>query len=116
MTTDFGQRLTVAIAALREGEVVSYGDIVARAGRADSARAVGRFLSKTTNQLPWWRVVYADGRLPPLSIARQTAQLQAEDVVIVNDRVISAPCGRFSAASVIGDPPTFDPPKTVNGI
>ncbi len=94
--TDFEQRMLLAVAALREGEVVSYGDIAAQAGRPDAPRAAGRFLSKSTLSIPWWRVVYADGRLASCNLPRQADALIAEGVVIRGDRVVDAPFGRFA--------------------
>lgn len=93
--TEFEKRLMLAVADLREGEVVSYGDIAARAGKPEAPRAAGRFLSKTTYQVPWWRVVYSNGKLAACNLPRQAAYLEAEGVEVRNDRVVSSPLGRF---------------------
>lgn len=94
--TDLEQALTIAAASLREGEVVSYGDLAERAGRPDAPRAAGALLSKSLTTLPWWRVVYSDGRLAPCDPATQSEQLESEGCVIRNGRVISSPLGRFA--------------------
>ena len=84
------------IASLRDGEVVSYGDIAHDAGRPGAARAVGALLASTDLDLPWWRVVRSDGRLAVDKPGRQAALLRAEGVVVRNHRVIEAPLGRFA--------------------
>lgn len=94
--TELEQALTLAVAALSEGEVVSYGDVAERAGRPDAPRAAGALLSKAISTLPWWRVVYANGKLAPCDPSMQQKKLEAEDVVVSNGRVIRSPLGRFS--------------------
>ena len=94
--TPLEQAITIAVAALKEGEVVSYGDIAKRAGRPDAPRAAGRLLSKTTLSLPWWRVVYASGKLAPSDPETQADKLAAEGVIISSGRVVHSPLGRFA--------------------
>jgi methylated-DNA-protein-cysteine methyltransferase-like protein len=84
------------IASLREGEVVSYGDVAHDAGRPGAARAVGALLASTDLDLPWWRVVRSDGRLATEKPSRQAALLRAEGVIVRNFRVVEAPLGRFA--------------------
>ena len=97
--SEFEQALTIAVASLREGEVVSYGDIAARAGRPDAPRAAGALLSKALTALPWWRVVYASGKLAPCDPPLQQAKLEEEGVAIRAGRVLHAPLGRFKKSS-----------------
>lgn len=94
--TPLEQAITIAVAALKEGEVVSYGDVAMRAGRPDAPRAAGALLSKSTMTLPWWRVVYASGKLAPCDPETQAEKLVAEGVVIKNGRVVHSPLGRFA--------------------
>ncbi len=84
------------IRALREGEVVSYGDIAADAGYPKLSRLVGRILATTDEELPWWRVVNSVGRLVPGHEREQTALLRAESVSVGDGRVRYARFGRFS--------------------
>ena len=65
--SEMAERFTAVIVALGEGEVVSYGDIAEDAGFPGRSRAVGTLLATTPIDVPWWRVVRADGRLatPP---------------------------------------------------
>lgn len=85
----FAERVTAAVAALEEGEVVSYGEIAAQVGSPGAARAVGNVLAASEG-LPWWRVVAADGRLAPGKEARQAQRLRAEGVVVRDGRVVPA--------------------------
>lgn len=89
------QRIIDVIRSLREGEVVTYGDIADVAGYPRMSRLVGRLLATTDDDLPWWRVVNAAGRLVPYNEREQTALLTAEGVVVENGRVRIAPMGRF---------------------
>ena len=59
------QRILDVIRSLRDGEVVTYGDIAEDAGYPKMSRLVGRLLAITDDDLPWWRVVNAAGRLAP---------------------------------------------------
>ncbi len=93
------QRIIDVIRSLREGEVVSYGDIADDAGYPKMSRLVGRILAITDDDLPWWRVVNAAGRLVPGHEPEQSALLKSEDVSVVNGRVRNAPAGRFSPTS-----------------
>ena len=45
--------------------MTTYGDIAEVAGYPKLSRLVGRVLATTTEEVPWWRVVRADGSLPP---------------------------------------------------
>ncbi len=49
-----------AVIAIPAGTVASYGDIGKRIGAGP--RQVGRAMSLLGDDVPWWRVVYADGR------------------------------------------------------
>ncbi len=88
-------RFVAVILALGEGEVVSYGDVADDAGFPGRSRAVGALLATTTLDLPWWRVVRADGRLATEPAAGQAALLRAEGVRLRGDRVAESPRGRF---------------------
>jgi methylated-DNA-protein-cysteine methyltransferase related protein len=94
------EEITAVIASLAPGEVVSYGDVAHDAGRPGAARAVGALLASTDVELPWWRVVRADGRIVTANPQRQAALLRAEGVVVRDGRVVGAPLGRFAVRSV----------------
>ena len=84
------------LAALWPGEVVSYGDIAHTAGPPGRARFVGRILAES-DDLPWWRVVDASGRLVPGAEDRQRELLEAEGATVVDSRVRTSRLGRFAA-------------------
>ena len=92
----FEQRMWKVVEQLSDGEVVSFGDIAGRAGRPKASRAAGRMLSKIRDgDLPWWRVVYSDGKLPACRPTVQIERLEAEGVLVENGRAVAAPIGRF---------------------
>jgi methylated-DNA-protein-cysteine methyltransferase-like protein len=100
-------RILDVIRALGEGEVTTYGDVAEVAGHPKLSRLVGRLLSaagETGDELPWWRVVNAAGRLVPGHEREQAALLRAEDVTVRDGRVVAAPIGRFARVSGSGRP------------
>jgi methylated-DNA-protein-cysteine methyltransferase-like protein len=74
------ERIIERIRAIPEGFVRTYGDIDPRA-----PRFVGLVLSQTDDDLPWQRVVRADGSLP--KGAKQRHLLEREGVPMRGDRV-----------------------------
>jgi methylated-DNA-protein-cysteine methyltransferase related protein len=83
----FAERAEAVIRKLRPGEVVTYGEVAADAGRPGAARAVGHLLATRPADLPWWRVVTAAGRLVPGHEAEHARRLAAEGVAVVDGRV-----------------------------
>jgi methylated-DNA-protein-cysteine methyltransferase related protein len=75
------QRVLDRIRAIPEGFVRTYGDL-----SPGAPRYTGTVLSRTDDpQLPWWRVVHADGTLAKGE--RQRALLEAEGVPFRGNRV-----------------------------
>lgn len=93
------QRIVDVIRSLREGEVVTYGDIAEDAGYPKRSRLVGHILAATDEELPWWRVVNSVGRLVPGHEGEQSAQLRAEGVKVADGRVRKARFGRFACGA-----------------
>ena len=85
MDAETGERVRAVVAAIPAGTVLSYGEVADRAGLR-SARLVGRILAES-DDLPWHRVVRADGTPTPHLAAQQTALLRAEGVRFVNGRI-----------------------------
>jgi alkylated DNA nucleotide flippase Atl1 len=83
----FAELAGEVIRALRPGEVVTYGEVAADAGRPGAARAVGHLLATCPEDLPWWRVVAANGRLVPGHEAEHARRLEAEGVRLVGGKV-----------------------------
>jgi methylated-DNA-protein-cysteine methyltransferase-like protein len=88
--TDWERAIAITLDALSPGEVVTYGEIAAQAGRPGAARSVGRYLSTSDGAHPWWRVVTATGRLVPGHEAEQSRRLRAEGVAVTAGRVVKA--------------------------
>jgi methylated-DNA-protein-cysteine methyltransferase related protein len=85
----FTREVLRVVAALPSGEVLTYGEVAREAGRPGAARAVGAVLRRHGDQVPWWRVVPADGRLAPRVASEQRRRLEAEG--------LHAPYGRLRA-------------------
>jgi len=83
----FETAVVEVISALEPGEVITYGEVAAEAGFPGAARAVGRVL-KTSDGLPWWRVVSATGRLVPGLEAEHARRLALENVRVVDGRIV----------------------------
>lgn len=90
------RRIIDVLMALDEGEVTTYGDVAEVAGYPKQSRLVGRILSTTTLDVPWWRVVNAQGRIRVANPALQAELLAEEDVLVAGGRVMDAPVGRFA--------------------
>ena len=78
---DRTQRVLARIREIPEGFVRAYGDV-----SPGAPRFAGTVLSRTDDpDLPWWRIVRADGSLA--KGARQRALLDAEGVPFRGERV-----------------------------
>lgn len=77
--TEFETAVVKVLHATKPGDVLAYGEVAAEAGYPGAARAVGNVL-KTVDDLPWWRVVTAAGRLIPHHPKEQARRLAAEGV------------------------------------
>jgi methylated-DNA-protein-cysteine methyltransferase-like protein len=75
----FSEAVRRAVRAIPRGEVRSYAQVALYAGRPGAARGVGREL-KTLENVPWWRVIRADGLLAPAVAVEQARRLKAEGV------------------------------------
>jgi alkylated DNA nucleotide flippase Atl1 len=81
--TDFARRVEQVVRAIEPGDVVTYGEVAALAGKPGAARGVGAVLAGSGDRgLPWWRVVAANGRLVPGHEREHARRLQAEGVTV----------------------------------
>lgn len=87
------ERVRVVVAAIPPGRVLAYGDVAARAGLR-SARLVGRIMSEDGQDLPWHRVLRANGTPAPQIAREQLARLRAEGVLAKDGRI---PMARYRA-------------------
>lgn len=85
--TEFEAAVVAVLNSTRPGDVMSYGEVAAEAGRPGAARAVGGVLRRVPD-LPWWRVVAANGRLIPHDPDRHAGALAAEGVPTRNGYVV----------------------------
>ncbi|GAA2332669.1 MGMT family protein [Saccharopolyspora halophila] len=74
------ERVRDVVASIPTGKVLSYGDVAKRAG-VSSPRLVGRIMSEDTADLPWHRVLRANGTVAEHLRERQLEALRAEGVL-----------------------------------
>lgn len=86
MDEQIHERIREIIAAIPPGSVATYGDIAELAG-APSARLVGRVLAEDGHDLPWQRVLRANGTTAPHLTREQLARLRAEGVLADGEKV-----------------------------
>jgi methylated-DNA-protein-cysteine methyltransferase related protein len=80
------------IRSIPEGKVMTYGQVSAAAGRARGARQVSRILHSMSQkyELPWHRVISADGKLKIQDEETRNEQLERlyeEGLEVENGRV-----------------------------
>lgn len=81
---DFTEKVINAILEIPAGRVASYGQIAAIAGNQRGARQVGRILHSMSAKydLPWQRVVNAQGYIVLFKADRQRELLEKEGVEV----------------------------------
>jgi alkylated DNA nucleotide flippase Atl1 len=81
------ERIREAVRAIPPGATSTYGAVAAAAGLPGRARLVGRVLAEDGHDLPWHRVLRADGTCAPHVAREQSARLRAEGVLLVDGRL-----------------------------
>jgi len=81
------ERIRAVVAAIPEGRTSTYGQVAADAGLPGRARLVGRVLAEDGHDLPWHRVLRANGTCAPHIAREQAARLRAEGVLLVDGRL-----------------------------
>jgi methylated-DNA-protein-cysteine methyltransferase-like protein len=84
----FKERVLAVVAGIPSGRVMTYGQIAALCGQPRAARIVGGIAHYADPQLPWQRVVNAQGGLAvgyPGGVAGQKQHLEAEGVKVSKD-------------------------------
>jgi O-6-methylguanine DNA methyltransferase len=84
--TVFAKRVLDAVDRIPRGRVMSYGDVAEFVG-AGSARAVGRVMATWGSEVPWHRVLRADGTCATHKADRQLELLRREKVPVRGTRV-----------------------------
>jgi len=80
------ERVRELIASIPSGRVSTYGDIAAMAG-ASTPRLVGRILNEDGHDLPWHRVLRANGTPAPHLVHHQLELLRTEGVLADGQKV-----------------------------
>jgi alkylated DNA nucleotide flippase Atl1 len=105
------ERVLAVVARIPAGRVLSYGDVAALAPPT-TAREVGQVLLRHGDDVPWWRVLRADGTPARHLRERQLALLRGEGVPLLPaGDAVDLRRARWSAAPRPPDPqpPLFDP-------
>ena len=82
----FPDAVMKAVRGIKRGQVRSYSQVALMAGRPGAARGVGQLLATLPN-VPWWRVVRADGSLAPAVAREQKKRLEAEGHAVKGHRL-----------------------------
>jgi methylated-DNA-protein-cysteine methyltransferase-like protein len=85
--TEFEAAVVRVLRDTEPGDVLAYGEVAAEAGYPGAARAVGNVLRRIED-VPWWRVVTASGRLIPHDPEEQARRLAAEGVATAAGRIV----------------------------
>ncbi|MGQ0837663.1 MGMT family protein [Actinokineospora sp.] len=106
MDEDLHERIRAAVRSIPAGSVASYGDI-ADLTRAPSPRLIGRILAEDGHDLPWHRVLRANGTPAPHIAREQLERLRAEGV-LANGEKVDMRTYRWSAVRPDPEPGLFD--------
>lgn len=96
--TNFYDQVYAVVKLIPAGKVTNYGRIAKMLGRNRASRAVGYALnalkdSPDNDQIPWWRVINAAGRISTvnreLSANKQADKLREEGVEVSDELTIS---------------------------
>src|SRR5438270_5284924 len=81
----FAERVARVVRKIPKGKTLSYSAVAAFAGRPGGARAVVRALH-SLKDVPWWRVIRADGTMAPEVEAEQGKRLRREGAKVAGRR------------------------------
>jgi O-6-methylguanine DNA methyltransferase len=84
--TAFAQSVLDAVDRIPRGRVMSYGDVAEFVGMG-SARAVGMVMSRHGAEVPWHRVLHADGTCAAHKADHQLEMLRAEGAPMLRGRI-----------------------------
>ena len=77
--------IAVVVQLVPVGRVVSYGDVAELLGTGP--RIVGRVMATTDEDLPWWRIVRADGGMADPLVDRAIPHWREEGITFTGNRV-----------------------------
>ena len=84
--TPYARAVLDVVDRIPRGKVMAYGDVAEYVGTG-SPRTVGMVMARHGAEVPWHRVVMADGSLPPGHERRALALLRRERTPLRDDRV-----------------------------
>lgn len=84
--TPYARAVLDVVDRIPPGRVLAYSDVAELVG-AGSGRTVGAVMGRYGDEVPWHRVLRADGSCAPAVEARQLARLREEDAPMVGDRI-----------------------------
>jgi alkylated DNA nucleotide flippase Atl1 len=79
---EYAEQVLDVVEQIPQGQVLAYGDIAALLGEG-GPRQVGTVMSRYGSDVPWWRVVRADGRPVQGLQTEALARLRAEGTPLV---------------------------------
>lgn len=77
---EYVERVLAVVESVPPGRVTTYGAIAAAVG--GGPRQVGSVMSQHGGPVPWWRVVRADGSLPPSHDGEARARYREEGTAV----------------------------------
>jgi methylated-DNA-protein-cysteine methyltransferase-like protein len=81
------ERVRAVVLAIPPGETSTYGEVAERAGIPGRSRLVGRILAEDGHDVPWHRVLRANGTCAPHIAGEQSARLRVEGILLVDGRL-----------------------------
>lgn len=103
MSSAFDESIWRLVRAVPPGRVTTYAELAeAHYGVRRGARSVGGALARCPDEVPWWRVVRADGSFANPAADEQRSRLREEGVEIGDRGVVWGRRGPWS-------PPTATP-------
>jgi len=81
------ERVRAVVLAIPPGETSTYGEVAERAGIPGRSRLVGRILAEDGHDVPWHRVLRANGTCAPHIATEQSARLRGEGILLVDGRL-----------------------------
>lgn len=87
MDEEFADRVLDLVEEIPVGRVLTYGGVAERIAAGYGPRYVGRVMATHGAAVPWWRVVRADGTLPPVLMLEAQRHWHAEGTLVRRGRV-----------------------------
>jgi methylated-DNA-protein-cysteine methyltransferase-like protein len=91
MKPNFKDLVYDLVKSIPYGKVMTYGQIAALCGSANSARVVGQIAHYGETNLPWHRVVNRKGNMAsgyvPGGMVAQARMLESEEIKVIENRV-----------------------------